>query len=612
VRASTRLAVRLAWRNLRHRPGQAVLLLLVLCLATSTLSLALALNGIGAMDWDRVWRATNGAHVEGFFAYGADSQPAEAQLAKARAELAALTTAPGVVAASGPWPAMVTTGQVGPDTMEIEVLVRDPAPAAVGQPLVTAGSWLDGGDGVVLEEGLASTARVGPGDTVTIAGQRLPVRGVAMSAMHGRFPMYQPGRIYVNEPTGTRISSAGAEEFAYSVELRLARAEDAAAFVATHEATGPPRGRGVPIGLSTWEQIRAGTHEDVAVFAVALLGIGILLAGLSVATAAVLVAGRMAAQIRQVGTLKAIGVTPGQVTGVLLAEYLSLATLAAAVGLATGQLLAPTIARAAASLYGPPQAPPVTWDRAATVVAVAVAVVLLATVRPALRGARQSTLRSLAASVRPPRRTSRLARLAGRLGLPLPVVLGLRSATRRPGRMIANAIGLTLGVAMVVIGLALDSAIRHFRAEQPPFEAGTAGARVADAFLDQLVNVVYGGAALLLVLAAVNALVVAVFAARDSARNHAILRSVGATPRQTVAAFVVAQLGGCLLACAAGIPLGVLLFSLVGDDDLTPIRLPATTYLAVALAVPLIYAAIVTVPAALLGRRPVTPLLAYE
>lgn len=111
---------------------------------------------------------------------------------------------------------------------------------------------------------------------------------------------------------------------------------------------------------------------------------------------------------------------------------------------------------------------------------------------------------------------------------------------------------------------------------------------------------------------AVGQLVLLVFAARDSACNHAILRSVGATPRQTVVAFLVAQLGGCLLACAAGIPLGVLLFTLLGGDDLNPIRLPATTYAAMAVAVPSLYAAIVAVPAIVLGRRPITPLLTYE
>ncbi|WP_173081304.1 FtsX-like permease family protein [Phytohabitans rumicis] len=601
---------RLAWRNLRHRPGQAALLLLALCLATSTLSVALAVRGAGDNAWERVWHATNGAHVSAFLAYDPDDPPAEAELARARADLVALATAPGVVATSGPWTELVTTGEIGGDTREVEVLVRRSEPAAVGQPLLTAGQWLDGGDGVVLEDGLASTMKVRPGDTVTIAGHRLPVRGVATSVAIGRFPMYQPARIWVSESVGGRVQATGARSFASSIELRLAHQGDAAAFVAARG--GAELGPSFYVGLSTWEQRRDASHDDMTAFAVAMLSIGILLAGLTIATAAVLVAGRMASQIRQVGTLKAVGVTPGQVTAVLLAEYLALAGIAAAVGIAAGQALSPALAGDfSRSLYGAPQAPPVTWTRAAAVAGIAIAVVLLATVRPALRGARHSTLRSLTTTARPPRRASRLAQWGSRAGLPLPVVLGLRSALRRPGRAVANAAGLSLGVAMVMIGLALDKGIQDFLAEQAP-DTSAVSREITARAIDQLVTLVYAGAGLLIALAAVNAVVVAVFAARDSARNHAILRTVGATPRQTVVAFVVAQLGGCLLACAAGIPLGVLLFTLVGGEDLTPINLPATTYAAVAVVVPLAYAAIVAVPARLLSRRPVTPLLAYE
>jgi putative ABC transport system permease protein len=40
------------------------------------------------------------------------------------------------------------------------------------------------------------------------------------------------------------------------------------------------------------------------------------------------------------------------------------------------------------------------------------------------------------------------------------------------------------------------------------------------------------GTTVLIAIAMVNTIIVAVFAARDTARNHAILRTIGATPRQ--------------------------------------------------------------------------------
>ena len=103
-----------------------------------------------------------------------------------------------------------------------------------------------------------------------------------------------------------------------------------------------------------------------------------------------------------------------------------------------------------------------------------------------------------------------------------------------------------------------------------------------------------------------------VVAARDAARNQAVLRAVGATPRQTVAALIVAQLVACAVAVAAGIPLGLGLWRLMEGGDLPEARVPATSLVLLAAAVPVVFAGIVSVPARLLARRPVAPQLAYE
>jgi len=600
---------RLAWSNLRARPGQAGLLLVVLILATGTLSLALAVNETGDRPWERMWQRTNGGHIYAEVFHRPDLPPDDPALVRARAELAALPAAPGVEAAGGPWRSVFTNGVVAGVRMELIVASRDSSPGGVGHPLVTGGQWLDGGDGVVLEDGLASVLPVAPGDTITVTGLTLPVRGVASSVSAGRFPMHQPGRIWANPSTVDKLRAAGAEDFTDAVELRLADPAQAGAFAATHR-----REYGIAVlDVTTWEQLRDNAHDELSIFAIALLVIGTLLAWLTIATAAVLVASRMAAQIRQVGTLKAVGVTPGQITRVLLLEYCCLAAVASAVGIVVGTLLSPVAARNMPSLYGAPEAPAITWQRSAVVVAVAAAVVLLGTVRPAIRGARRSTIRSLGADVLPPpRRPSRLARWALRSGVPLPAVLGLRAALRRPGRLVANAAGFALGLAMVMIALAIDGGIDRFLASRPRNDVEDAvSAGLEQALIDRLQAIVTAAGILLIALATVNVVVVAIFAARDSARNHAILRAVGATPRQTVTAFLVSQLGSCLLACAVGIPLGVFLFNTLGGD-LAPARLSALTYAAVVVGAPLLCLATVAVPARLLARQPVAPLLTYE
>jgi putative ABC transport system permease protein len=609
---SLRLAARLARGNLRRRPAQALLLLLALTIATGVLGVAASVYGSADAPWDRVWRATRGFHVSLGVYHPPDEPGNHAFVQELRGRAARLATAPGVVGAGGPWTHLYGSIAVAGGEEDLTAEIRDPGPYAVDQPLVTSGRWLGEGGGVVLESGLAATLDVGPGDTVTIQGRPVPVRGVAATVSRGRFPLSRPAQVWVTPETARQLRDLGMTEEGFELQLRLADPGDAAGFVAAHrslEATDPSSS--VISYLETWQQRRADSHSDIDILAGTLFAAGGLIAILTVATAAVLIAGRMATQVRQVGTLKAVGVTPRQIVLVLLVEHLAIAAGATVLGLGIGRLLAPRVAETSVTVLGTPEPPPLTWGRVAIVAAVAFTVVLLGTIRPALRGIRQSTLRSLVAGPRPPRRPGRLGRLAASLGLPLPGVLGLRSGWRRPGRLLVNAAGLLLGVAMIVVALALRDSLDLLSLR--PAEPGHAASDAAVAVLyDQIRAVIFATAGLLLALATINAIIVATFAARDAARNHAVLRAVGATPRQTVIALVVSQLGACAVAVVVGIPLGLGLWSLMEGGDLPEVGVSTSSLLLVAVVVPVAFAAIVSVPARLLARQPVAPLLTYE
>lgn len=609
---SLRLAARLARGNLRRRPAQALLLLLALTIATGVLGVAASVYGSADAPWDRVWRATRGFHVSLGVYHPPDEPGNRAFVQELRRRAARLATAPGVVGAGGPWTHLYGSIAVAGGEEDLTAEIRDPGPYAVDRPLVTSGRWLGEGGGVVLESGLAATLHAGPGDTVTIQGRPVPVRGVASTVSRGRFPLSRPAQVWVTPETARQLRDLGMTEEGFELQLRLADPGDAAGFVAAHrslEATDPSSS--VISYLETWQQRRADSHSDIDILAGTLFAAGGLIAILTVATAAVLIAGRMATQVRQVGTLKAVGVTPPQIVLVLLVEHLAIAAGATVLGLGIGRLLAPRVAATSVTVLGTPEPPPLTWGRVAIVAAVAFTVVLLGTIRPALRGIRQSTLRSLVAGPRPPRRPGRLGRLAASLGLPLPGVLGLRSGWRRPGRLLVNAAGLLLGVAMIVVALALRDSLDllSLRAAEPGHAASDAAVAV---LYDQIRAVIFATAGLLLALATINAIIVATFAARDAARNHAVLRAVGATPRQAVIALVVSQLGACAVAVVVGIPLGLGLWSLMEGGDLPEVGVSTSSLLLVAVVVPVAFAAIVSVPARLLARQPVAPLLTYE
>jgi len=598
--AAGRLLVGLAWRNVRHRPWQALLLLLALSVATTTITLAMALVDVSDRAWDRVSQATHGFHVDAGDEISPDMSPAQRE--RVRAGLARLGDAPGVVAVGGPWREAQVDAEIDGVPLRLRVEVRDAGPAAVDQPLVTAGHWLDDREGVVLEDGLAAAAGLRPGDTITIAGQRVPVRGAALTVNVGPYPTDQPAWVWVSPATAARLGTA-LDEGGYSLELRLADRDQAESFADAH-----------PQVNDTWQETRSETATDIQDLAAVFGVLAIFVVVLTIGTAVILVAGRMAAQIRQVGTLKAVGVTPGQVTCVLLVEYLAVAFLATAVGLAAGSLLTPPLARVTdvLAVYGA-QTPPITWPRAATAFAVTTAVVVLATVRPALRGVRRSTLRSLASNTRPPHRPGRLVRAITGLALPVPVWLGLRGANRRRGRFLANMLGLTVGITLLIMALALHTGVEKLRQQGLSIEAPDAISRAADiANQGRVSSLGFTVAALLIALALINATVAAVFAAQDHARNHAIMRTIGATPGQTVTAFLVAQLTACLLACGFGIPFGIVFYESIRGGILDPIGLSALTYLATILATLTLYGLIAAIPARLLARRPITPQLAYE
>ena len=609
--SSVALSGRLAARNLRRRPGQAVLLLLTLTIATGTLGLGLSVYGSADAAWDHAWTQTNGFHVSFDVYHPPDEAGNDAFVRKMQARARELARSSDVVAVGGPWTHLYGRIGVAGGTEDLTAEIREPDTSPVDQPLVTSGRWLVSGDGVVLEGGLAETLGAEAGDTVTIQGRPFPVLGVATTVSRGRFPLTRPVQVWVMPETAQEMRDLGMTVEGFEMQMRLRDAHDAGAFVSEHRPAfrADPHSSAIAF-METWAQRRADSHSDIDIVAGTLLAAGILIAILTIATAAVLVAGRMAARTRQVGTLKAVGVTPGQVVLALLLEYGAVALAATAIGLVVGRLLAPSVAASSVTILGSPE-PRFTWTQIAIVTGVALVVVLLGTFRPAIRGIRRSTLSSLATGTRAPRRPGWVARWASGVGVPLPGVLGLRSAWRRPGRLVTNALGLTFGVAMIVVALALRDSLDLLNAAAS--EPGhTASDTAVGVLYDQIRAIVLGTALLLVALGSINAFIVATFAARDGARSQAAIRAVGGTPRQTLISLIVSQLSACALAIVIGIPLGLGLWRLMEGGDLPEVGVSVLALLAVAVLVPLVFSAVVSVPARRLAQQPIAPLLTYE
>jgi ABC-type lipoprotein release transport system permease subunit len=114
----------------------------------------------------------------------------------------------------------------------------------------------------------------------------------------------------------------------------------------------------------------------------------------------------------------------------------------------------------------------------------------------------------------------------------------------------------------------------------------------------------------LVALAAVNAIFITWATALDARHASALVRALGATPRQVSAGLSAAQVLPALTGAILGIPGGIGLISAVDPDSTT--LPPLWQLLAVVPGTVLVVAALTAIPARIGARRPVAEILQSE
>ncbi|MFI6735188.1 FtsX-like permease family protein [Nonomuraea sp. NPDC050451] len=589
------LVVRLVLADVRRHQVQAAMLVLAVTAATATLALGLSLPGVSDALYEQTRAATAGPDV---VALSGETGPA------ATSALASLANEPEVAAHHGPY-RIVYANLATRDSLSSPVVVQGFAetPGAVNRPLVTSGHWVRSG-GTVLERGFATALGVGVGDRVTIAGRSYPVVGIAVTAATSIYPWAAQigpgggpsdysGLAWMTRSDARALASSHDLPVTLATDLKL---RDPAATEAFIDARRVPTFR---VNLHSWQFT---AQQDLVILrnSQPILVVGSwLLSFLAITGVAALAAGRAVEQTRRAGLLKAVGATPGLIAAVLLTEYLALALVGDAVGLALARLAEPAIASPTASRIGDVAGPTGATIAATTVLAVAVAA--LSTLRPTLRALRTATVTALSATAHQPRHRPWLTALSALL--PTPLLLGLRLTARRPGRAVLQACSTaTTVITMVALltlyaqpergyGLNGSSALPNLRGEH-------------DRQLMLAVTI------LLIALAIVNTITFTWTTAIEAQANMAIARTLGATPGQISAGLSAAQLLPSLPGALAGVPLGSGLLSLfAARNSAAP---PSSWVLGAVLATLLATAALTALPARLAARRPVAQTLSAE
>jgi putative ABC transport system permease protein len=597
------LVWRLATKDLRHRPAEAVLLLLAIATAATALTLGMALHGATNNPYAATRAATNGPDVVVTEVPGGPGNPGPVD----GAVLTRLDHASGVVAHSGPYPVTWALLRARGLTAGAEIEGRSSAPSAVDQPRLTSGSWVRPG-GVVVEGGFARALGLGIGDRVTLGRVSFRVVGIAVTAaipnysgvcflgcdMPGNLGNYNPGLVWLTQTDAERVAALSAEPVAYFADLKLSDPAQANNFANAYDANTSPR---APFLLS-WQSIRNEDATTISTDQLVLLTGSWLLGLLALASVAVLVGGRMAGQTRRVGLVKAVGGTPGLVATVFLFEHVLLALCAAGVGLLAGRLTAPLLTGPGAGLVGAPGPPPLGTSAIGLVVAMALGVAVIATFVPAIRAARISTVSALGDAVRTPRRRAWVVAFSARL--PVPLLLGARLAARRPRRLVLSALSVAITASGIVAVLAV-----HATDASPGFLAPNNPQNLQ---LNQVTSVI---SAMLIILAVVNAILIAWAMALDARHSSALARALGATPRQVGTALSVAQIFPALAGALLGIPGGIGLYDAASHGGSTAVP-PISWLVAMVLGTVLVVAVLTVIPARIGARRPVADILQAE
>jgi putative ABC transport system permease protein len=488
----------------------------------------------------------------------------------------------------------------------VQLIGRDAETTTVDQPVVTAGSWVHPG-GVVIEGSLAEALDFDVGDTVPIGGRDLTVAGIAASGGQKPIAFAEPGLMWAARDDVEAMIADGPDSLR-AASLRLSDAELAAGFAATwdspvYDGEWPPDADDPFLSVTGWEEIRYDSLTDINFARAGLITGAVALALLTIASAAIYLTGRLEAQIRRMGLLKAVGATPRLTACLGVAQQHAVTLPAAVIGLVAGWLIAPRIARPeGAYLLEGTHLPPFNLVTVGIVLGVTVGLTVLPALRPARRAARASTIRMITNPARPPHRSPRLIALSARL--PTPALLGVRLAARRPGRALLSALGMGVSVAMIFVALAMEQGIAGDAARQGD---GSYGVDIA---YDKLRIVVYAFTIALIVLAAINALLIAWTTAVDTAAPSAFARALGATPGQVGAGLALAQSIPALGAAAIGIPFGIAIYLAAlatGGDDAAAGPGP---WLVVAVpAILLLTVALTLVPNQLAARQPVVDAL---
>jgi putative ABC transport system permease protein len=438
-----------------RRRVQTVVIAIATMMAVASAVVAGSLIVASNAPFDHAFAQQRGAHITAQF------DPAKASAARIRAtgEL------DGVTASAGPYPSRTIrpTAEGGGPMPTLTLAGRSGPHADVDDLDLKSGRWAAKAGEVVLSESTAGPA-FELGSTLktsdTADATTLEVVGIAVSVSRTADAWATPAQVTALASKEGRLTS----EMLY----RLDSAGTKGAVADGREKLAAAVPSGALLGTQSYLDTKRAADQGAAPTIPFLLAFGALGIAMSVIIVGSVVSGAVGTSLRRIGILKAIGFTPREVVRAYVAQALIPAGVGIALGVILGNLLAVPLLEDTEEVYGTASLA-VNWQVDALVPAVALLVVGVAALVPALRAGRLRTVEAIAVGRAPRSGRGQWAhRAAGRLPLPRAVTYGLASPFAHPVRTLAMLLAVAFGTVAATFAVGLTSSLNAVGAASDP------------------------------------------------------------------------------------------------------------------------------------------------
>ncbi|HLZ23283.1 MAG TPA: ABC transporter permease [Ktedonobacterales bacterium] len=445
--------------DLRRRRVQTFVVFIIVALAAGVGTLALEILSVSSAPYARAFAQDAGAHLDVQF----DGQKVTT------AQLSATAQLPDVTVTAGPWPLTTIPFEYGTAKAALNVIGRSDPGGALDHLHIVAGRWARQPGEIVLTQSFAEQAHLAPGDHIvalsrqdkpqfTVVGEVVDIEEADASLMSPQFSWVVPEQVASLLSPGNTLSYQMLYRFRHA-------ATDAEIQRNTQEiASALPSGAiGSSLSYLLIESISNVTSTLVLTFLLAFSAFALGAAALIVAN---VVAGAVFASYRDIGVVKALGFTPGQVVVSFVGQMLIPGLAACVVGVALGLLGSGPVLDANAKALGVSGADLVTVPPGLVAALGALGVVVVAAALPALRGGRLRPVVALMRGVAPgSKRHSYLSGVLQRLRLPRTLSLGAGDAFARPVRGVLTALAVLIGVATLTFAFGLHTSLSRIANE---------------------------------------------------------------------------------------------------------------------------------------------------